>query len=185
MEIIPAALPDILIIKPDVYPDKRGYFMETYHSEKYSRQGIPAAFVQDNQAMSPRNVIRGLHYQIEYPQGKLIRVLSGEIFDVAVDIRKGSPTFGRWHGEYLTNANLHQMYVPVGFAHGYCVLSDTAEIFYKCTNLYHPEHDRGILWNDPDIGIEWPVTTPVLSEKDANQPCLRNAPQFDYFGGYL
>ncbi len=185
MEIVSASISDIFIIKPTVHRDGRGYFMETYHAEKFSNGCIPVNFVQDNQAMSDRNVLRGLHYQTQHPQGKLIRVLKGEIWDVAVDIRKGSPTFGKWHGEYLSDSNLLQMYIPVGFAHGYCVVSETAEIFYKCTDLYHPEYEQGIRWNDPEIGIKWPITSPILSEKDRDQPMLKDSDHFENIGDNL
>ncbi|MFQ6611124.1 MAG: dTDP-4-dehydrorhamnose 3,5-epimerase [Fidelibacterota bacterium] len=179
MEIIPAPIPEIFVIKPAVHRDERGYFMETYHAGEFAKEKIDAVFVQDNQAKSMKNVLRGLHYQIRYPQGKLIRVLRGEIWDVAVDIRRGSPTFGKWHGEFLSEENLFQMFIPAGFAHGYCVTSETAEIIYKCTDLYHPEFERGIRWNDPQLKIKWPVSSPILSEKDRIQPFMKDLDLFN------
>ncbi len=175
MKFTPTSLADVILIEPVVYRDSRGYFMETYREDIFNNGGINANFVQDNQAKSTRGVLRGLHYQLEYPQGKLIRVLQGDIFDVAVDIRKSSPNFGKWVGEILSAENKKQLYIPPGFAHGYCVLSEDAEITYKCTEIYHKEDDRGIIWNDDDIRIEWPIENPILSEKDLYQPKLRNA----------
>ena len=147
--------------------------METYHAEKFSAGGISATFIQDNHASSQKNILRGLHYQLKFPQGKLIRCIQGQILDICVDIRKSSPTFGQWVGEILSSENARQLYVPPGFAHGYVVRSDNAEVEYKCTELYHPEDDYGILWNDPAIGIDWGIKNPILSEKDKQQPLLK------------
>jgi dTDP-4-dehydrorhamnose 3,5-epimerase len=160
-----------MIIEPRVFGDNRGYFMETYNYNQFKEAGMDMVFVQDNQSKSKKGVLRGLHFQATYPQGKLVRVLSGEVFDVGVDLRKGSPTFGKWHGVILSGENRKQFYVPEGFAHGFLVLSDEAEFAYKCTDFYHPEDEVGIIWNDPTIGIEWPLEDLgdiILSEKDKN-----------------
>ncbi len=165
------------VITPAVFGDERGYFMETYHKEAYREAGIGAEFVQDNQSASKKGVLRGLHFQIRYPQAKLVRVISGEVFDVAVDLRKGSPTYGQWHGEILSAENKKQFYIPEQFAHGFLVLSDLAEFTYKCTDFYHPNDEGGILWNDPEIGIEWPVPEGmelIFSEKDRKWGTLRD-----------
>ena len=157
------------IITPAVYGDPRGYFMETYHYETYKEAGIDAVFVQDNQSSSIRGVLRGLHFQINYPQDKLVRVLQGEVFDVAVDLRRGSATYGKWHGVKLSAENKKQFFIPKDFAHGFLVLSDYAEFAYKCTDFYHPNDEGGIIWNDPDIGIDWPILKGmelVQSDKD-------------------
>ena len=175
MQVIPSEHPDVLLIEPDVFPDERGFFMETFHAEKYSRQGLPSVFLQDNHSRSVRGVLRGLHYQLEHPQGKLVRVVSGEVFDVAVDIRKGSPYFGNWVGVVLSEENQRQVYVPPGFAHGFCVLSEQADFMYKCTDLYTPGDEYGIAWDDPDIGIDWPQLDYSLSDKDQRYPLLRDA----------
>ena len=172
-----AKLPGVLIIRPDVSHDNRGFFAETYHLKKYTEQGLPVTFVQDNHSRSFKGVVRGLHYQLHYPQGKLVFAVRGEIFDVAVDIRVGSPTFGHWVGQVLSEVNRYQMYIPEGFAHGFCALSDVADVVYKCTDFFHPEDDRGILWSDPDIGIAWPVKTPVVSGKDSRHPRLQEVPK--------
>lgn len=159
----------VYIIEPKVYGDDRGYFMETYNSNAFREAGLDMVFVQDNQSKSRKGVLRGLHFQIRHPQGKLVRVLSGTVFDVCVDIRKGSPTFGKWHGVILTGENKKQFYVPAGCAHGFLVLSEEAEFAYKCTDFYHPEDEGGIIWNDPTIGIEWPlegIGEIILSYKD-------------------
>jgi dTDP-4-dehydrorhamnose 3,5-epimerase len=168
-------LPEVIIIEPDVFPDERGYFMETYHQEKFSAGGIEVGFVQDNQSMSARATLRGLHYQIKRPQGKLVRVLYGEIFDVSVDIRRSSPNFGKWFGITLSADNKKAIYIPPNFAHGFCVLTHKAEFFYKCTDFYHPDYERAIRWDDPDLSIEWPIKEPILSEKDASCPLLKDA----------
>ena len=171
------SLPGVLIIEPQVFNDARGFFLETYHHGKYDEGGIGRAFVQDNHSHSQCGTLRGLHYQLGHAQGKLIYVVTGEIFDVAVDIRKGSPYFGKWVGVTLSAENKHQLYVPEGFAHGFCVLSKTADVFYKCTDIYSPVDEGGILWADPDIGIDWPVETPILSEKDGMYPKLSEVPE--------
>ena len=165
----------LAIIQPTVHGDDRGYFMETYNQKDMQEAGLAMTFVQDNQSMSVKGVLRGLHYQINHPQGKLVRVISGQVFDVAVDLRKNSPTFGAWHGEILSAENKKQFYIPEGFAHGFYVLSDTAEFVYKCTDFYHHGDEGGLRWNDPTIGISWPLLpgiTPILSEKDKNNPFL-------------
>lgn len=157
------------IITPSVFGDERGYFMETYHYEEFKAAGIGQTFVQDNQSSSKKGVLRGLHFQIQYPQDKLVRVIHGEVFDVAVDLRKDSPTFGQWHAEILSAENKKQFFIPKNFAHGFLVLSDTAEFCYKCTDFYHANDEGGLLWNDPEIGVKWPIPAdmePILSEKD-------------------
>jgi len=159
----------LLVIKPTIFKDNRGYFIETYHKEAYEAVGITAEFVQDNQSMSTKGVLRGLHFQINYPQAKLVRVLSGEVFDVAVDLRKGSKTFGKWYGVVLSEENQKQFFVPEGFAHGYLVLSETAVFAYKCTDFYHPGDEGGLLWNDPEVGVEWPIPKDmelVIAQRD-------------------
>lgn len=161
------------VITPTVLGDARGYFCETYHYEDYKAAGIPDIFVQDNQSASRRGVLRGLHFQIEHPQAKLVRVIRGEVFDVAVDIRKGSPTYGQWHGVLLSEENKKQFYVPKNFAHGFLVLSDYAEFCYKCTDFYHPGDEGGIMYNDPAIGVEWPISEGmelIFSERDTKWP---------------
>ena len=162
-------------ITPTVFGDSRGYFMETYNLNDMKENGLDMVFVQDNQSMSSKGVLRGLHFQKQYPQGKLVRVIKGEVFDVAVDLRKGSPTFGQWHGVYLSEENNKQFYISEGFAHGFLVLSQTAEFCYKCTDFYRPGDEGGLIWNDPDIGIQWPhVDVPILlSDKDKTQPTLK------------
>jgi dTDP-4-dehydrorhamnose 3,5-epimerase len=161
------AIPGVLLVEPDVHRDDRGFFLETYHREKYRRGGLDAVFVQDNHSRSVARTLRGLHAQLRRPQGKLVRAVRGEIFDVAVDIRRGSPTFGRWVGERLSDDNFRQLWVPPGFAHGFCVLSEIAEVEYKCTALYDRDDELSIAWDDPEVGIEWPVAEPILSPKDA------------------
>jgi dTDP-4-dehydrorhamnose 3,5-epimerase len=159
-------LPEVILVAPDVHRDARGFFLETWHARKYREGGVDAAFVQDNHSRSRRGTLRGLHAQLRSPQGKLLRATRGEIFDVAVDIRPGSPSFGRWAGATLSEENAHQLFVPPGFAHGFCVLSEEADVEYKCTALYDPEDEIAILWNDPAIGIRWPIAEPVLSARD-------------------
>lgn len=173
MKVTPTDLPGVLILEPRVFPDARGFFLETYNKEKYVAAGLPLEFVQDNLSLSGRGVLRGLHYQNPHAQGKLVYVLQGEVWDVAVDIRRDSATFGRWTAVTLSSENKKQFYIPPGFAHGFCVLSETALFTYKCTDTYHPECDGGVRWDDPDIGITWPVTDPILSDKDRKQPYLR------------
>ncbi|MGA7800487.1 MAG: dTDP-4-dehydrorhamnose 3,5-epimerase [Gammaproteobacteria bacterium] len=175
MKFVPTDIPDVVLIEPRVFGDDRGFFMETYHEGKFAEAGINARFVQDNHSRSGAGVLRGLHYQLQHPQGKLVRVTRGEVFDVAVDIRRGSPTFGRWVGCLLSGENKRQLYVPPGFAHGFCTLSDSVDFLYKCTDLYHPEDEQGIAWNDPDLAIDWPDRAFVLSDKDQTYPRLRDA----------
>lgn len=172
MNVIPTRLPEVLIVEPRIHRDARGFFAETYHARRYAEHGIPVTFVQDNHSRSQRGTLRGLHWQLEVPQGKLVRVLAGEIFDVAVDIRPESSTFAQWVGVTLSAENFRQIYVPPGFAHGFCVTSETAEVEYKCTDFYTPAAERGLIWNDPEVGIEWPVTDPILSVKDSKNPTL-------------
>jgi len=174
MKITPTSIPDVLLIDPDVFGDARGFFMESWHAQKYAEQGLDVSFVQDNHSRSSRGVLRGLHYQLEQPQGKLVRVVSGSVFDVAVDIRKGSPSFGQWVGAELSSENHRQFYVPPGFAHGFCVLSESADFLYKCTDFYAPHDEHGILWNDPAIGIDWPGDDFRISDKDAGNSLLRD-----------
>jgi dTDP-4-dehydrorhamnose 3,5-epimerase len=168
-------LAGLLVIEPMVFRDGRGLFWETYHARRYAEAGITGPFVQDNASHSAKGTLRGLHYQLKRPQGKLVWVVRGEVFDVAVDIRKSSPTFGKWHGERLSGEEPKQLYIPPGFAHGFCVLSESADFLYKCTNFYAPEDERGILWSDPTIGIDWPITEPLLSSKDQRFPTLGTA----------
>ena len=164
----------LAIIEPAVYGDERGYFMETYNYRDFAAAGFDMTFVQDNQSRSKKGVLRGLHYQKKNPQGKLVRVISGEVFDVAVDLRKGSVTFGKWFGVTLSEENKKQLYIPEGFAHGFLVLSETAEFVYKCTRFYDPEDEGGLLWNDPEIGIEWPEMKYItLNDRDKNNPLLK------------
>ena len=160
------------MIEPSVYEDDRGFFFESYHQTKFGELGITDRFVQDNHARSVRHTLRGLHYQVRHPQAKLCRVIQGEVLDVVVDVRHGSPHFGKWESGILSAQNKREMYVPAGFAHGYLVLSETAEFLYKCSDFYHPEYERGVLWNDPEIGINWGVQGPILSDKDRRNPPL-------------
>ncbi len=172
----PLEIPGVILVDARSFPDDRGFFLESYKESEFVKNGIGARFVQDNYSRSARGALRGLHYQKDpRAQAKLVMVVRGEIFDVAVDIRRGSPTYGRWVGETLSEKNHRFLYVPEGFAHGFCVLSEYADVTYKVTSEYSPEDDRGILWNDPDIGIDWPVTEPTLSEKDSGQPALKDA----------
>ncbi|WP_445263732.1 dTDP-4-dehydrorhamnose 3,5-epimerase [Rhodohalobacter sp. 8-1] len=166
MEVIKEPIPGLLIIKPKVFEDERGFFMETWQKKLYKEIGIKDDFVQDNWSRSYKGVLRGLHFQKKHPQGKLVSVRSGKVFDVAVDIRNDSPTFGKWYGEELTDENHFQMFVPPGFAHGFCVLSETADFVYKCTDYYYPNYEDGIIWNDDSIGINWPLKNPIVSNKD-------------------
>jgi dTDP-4-dehydrorhamnose 3,5-epimerase len=172
VRVLATELPGVLVIEPDVHRDARGYFLETYHAEKYRAAGIDALFVQDNQSRSIRGTVRGLHLQTEPAQGKLVRVVEGEIFDVAVDVRRGSPTFRRWIGVSMSADNFRQCYIPPDFAHGFCVLSAAAQVEYKCTSAYNPASEIGIAWNDPSLAIEWPVSSPVLSARDSRNPTL-------------
>jgi dTDP-4-dehydrorhamnose 3,5-epimerase len=172
VRVVPTAIPDVLVVEPVVHADGRGFFVETYHADRYREHGIAGPFVQDNQSKSVAGTLRGLHLQLQRPQGKLVRVIEGEIFDVAVDVRRGSPTFGRWVGETLSAENFKQMFVPPGFAHGFCVVSPIAQVEYKCTDLYDPASEIGVAWNDPAIGITWPVTQPLLSPRDSKHLTL-------------
>nr|XP_061797896.1 dTDP-glucose 4,6-dehydratase-like [Nerophis lumbriciformis] len=165
-------LPGVILVKPDVHGDERGFFLETYHRDKYAKGGIGERFVQDNHSKSSHGILRGLHAQQKKPQGKLVRAVEGEIFDVAADMRQGSPTFGKWVGEVLSAEDFHQLYVPPGFLHGFCVLSETAQVEYKCTALYDPADEVAVIWNDPDLAIDWPIEEPRLSTKDAAAPRL-------------
>lgn len=180
MNIIPAEIPDVLILEPQVFQDERGFFFEAFNHQKFTdKTGVTANFVQDNHSYSKQNVLRGLHYQIQQPQGKLVRVIVGTIFDVAVDIRKSSSTFGQWIGYELSALNKRQLWIPPGFAHGFVVLSDTAEVIYKTTEYYAPQYDRCIIWNDPDIAINWHLLKPpILSAKDAAGKPLKTAEVF-------
>ncbi len=173
---IKASIQGIYIIEPSIFGDERGYFMESYSKRDFEEAGLTMNFVQDNESKSKKGVLRGLHFQTRHTQGKLVRVVEGEVFDVAVDLREGSPTFGKWEGVILTAENKKQFYIPEGFAHGFLVLSETATFQYKCTDYYAPEYDGGILWNDPDIGIEWPlegIDEVLLSDKDKVQQTLK------------
>mgnify|MGYP001380279820 FL=1 len=172
MKFIQTNISEVILVKPDVIEDHRGFFMESYHIEKFTVGGIECEFVQDNHAKSVQNTLRGLHFQVNFPQAKLLRCLKGKVFDVAVDIRKDSLTYGKWVGEILSDENKHQLFIPAGFAHGYYVMSETAEIAYKCSEIYRPEDEQGIRWADPDIAIKWPAQDPILSDKDANLPVL-------------
>ncbi len=176
MTIIETAIPEVKLIKPLVFKDDRGFFQQTYHEEQYREAGMDVRFVQDNWSRSAKGVLRGLHYQLRNAQDKLVYVTRGEIFDVAVDIRKGSPTFGKWVGAILSEENHHQMFIPKGFAHGFCVLSAEVDFMYKCSDFYTPGDEYGIFWNDPDIGIQWPGTDYCVAEKDRQAPLLKNVP---------
>ena len=176
MKLVRTELEEVILIEPRIFVDPRGFFMETFHRERYEELGIREDFCQDNLSFSSRNTLRGLHYQYPNAQAKLVQVLQGEIFDVAVDIRRGSPSFGRAVGVTLSERNRHQMFIPKGFAHGFCVLSETALFAYKCSDFYTPDCDRGVLWSDPSIGIRWPVEEPLLSAKDQRLPLLNDIP---------
>ena len=166
MEVIPQELPEVLLVKPQVFGDERGYFIETFQQARYAKAGIALPFVQDNLSRSRHGTLRGLHLQEPHGQGKLVSVVEGEVFDVAVDVRIGSPTYGRWVGVLLSDKNHYQLFVPPGFAHGFCVTSDNALFSYKCTDLYHPETELGVAFDDPDLAIAWPVATPLVGAKD-------------------
>lgn len=174
MQVQDTPLEGVKLLTPKIFGDDRGFFMETFNRDTAREVGLPTEFVQDNHSYSQHGVLRGLHYQYPTWQGKLVRVVMGEIFDVAVDIRPDSPTRGQWFGAKLSGENKQQLYVPAGFAHGFCVTSEDAHVLYKCTTLYKPDEDAGVLWNDPDIGIEWPVESPILSAKDEKAPRLRD-----------
>lgn len=176
MKFVQTSLPGVVVIEPVCYGDLRGFFMETYREDLYKENGVPTGFVQDNHSLSVRGTLRGLHFQNPQSQGKLVRVIFGEVFDVAVDVRVGSPTFGKWHGEILTADNHRQMFIPEGFAHGFCVLSEVAEFEYKTTSFYAPQYEIGIRWDDPELGIKWPITGPILSQKDERAHLFREIP---------
>lgn len=181
MEFEPTELPEVVLVKPRVFQDARGYFFESWHKPLFDSAGIEASFVQDNHSHSVRHTLRGLHFQVRQAQGKLVRVTRGEAFDVAVDIRRSSPRFGRWVGVQLSEANHHMLWVPPGFAHGYLALSDEVDFLYKCTDIYAPQHERAIRWDDPRVGIRWPLpanATPLLAPKDAAAPLLEAAEVF-------
>jgi dTDP-4-dehydrorhamnose 3,5-epimerase len=172
VRFVPTTIPGVVVIEPDVIRDERGFFLESYHEEKFRQHGITLPFVQDNHSRSVGGTIRGLHLQLRRTQGKLIRVIEGEVFDVAVDVRRGSPTFGQWVGVMLTAENFKLCYVPPGFAHGFCVVSSLAQVEYKCTDLYDPASELGIAWNDWSLAIDWPVRTPTLSPRDGANPMM-------------
>jgi dTDP-4-dehydrorhamnose 3,5-epimerase len=182
VKFIPTEIPDVIIVEPDVFGDHRGFFMESWHKEKFAAGGIDTHFVQDNHSSSSQGILRGLHYQITpRPQGKLVRVLSGEVFDVAVDLRQNSPAFGKWFGMYLNDADKKMLWIPPGFGHGFYVLSPQADFFYKCTEYYAPEYERTIRWDDPDLAIDWPLINgqaPILGEKDAAAQSFKDAEVF-------
>ena len=180
MKIIPTQIPEVLILEPTIFGDERGFFYESFNQKRFTdRTGLTVSFVQDNHSRSSKNVLRGLHYQIRQPQGKLVRVVVGDVFDVAVDIRRSSPTFGTWVGEYLSADNKRQLWVPAGFAHGFLVVSDVAEVLYKTTDYYAPAQERCILWNDPELNIQWPTNgIPAVSEKDGKGDLFKNAEVF-------
>ncbi|HZH03594.1 MAG TPA: dTDP-4-dehydrorhamnose 3,5-epimerase [Myxococcaceae bacterium] len=175
MKVTATRLPDVLLIEPTVFGDERGFFTETFQADRYAAAGIPGPFVQDNWSRSARGTLRGLHFQEPNAQGKLVSVIRGAVFDVAVDVRRGSPTFGQWVGVELSERNKVQLWVPEGFAHGFCVTSDSADFVYKCTRPYSKEAECGVLWSDPDLGIQWPAAKPLLSAKDAVAPRLKDA----------
>ena len=176
LKVLPTKLAGVYIIEPQVFSDARGFFMETYHQRRYTESGINCNFVQDNLSRSVRGALRGLHYQVQQPQAKLIQVIKGAVFDVVVDIRRGSPSFGQWIGVDLSEENKRQLFVPQGFAHGFCALSEAADLVYKCTDFYAPEDEGGILWSDPDLAIDWPVAEPLISAKDSRLPRLAAVP---------
>jgi len=183
LNVIETSLPGVLILEPEVFADERGFFMETYHAGRFREIGIDAIFVQDNHSRSARGVLRGLHYQEPNPQGKLVRCTKGALFDVAVDVRVGSPHFGKWAAVELTEDNKRMMWVPAGFAHGFCALADTSDLVYKVTAPYDAKSDRVILWSDPDLRIAWPIRDPLLSPKDATAPRLKDASVLPRFQG--
>lgn len=174
MKVQNTKLPGVLLVEPVIHQDHRGFFLEAYHAKKYQEHGLPHEFVQDNRSYSVRGTLRGLHLQLTNPQGKLICVIEGEILDVAVDVRLGSPSFGKWDGVVLSGENCRQLYIPPGFAHGFCVMSEHAHVLYKCTDYYVPGDEVGIAWDDPDIAVQWPIDTPLLSEKDRNAMRLKD-----------
>lgn len=181
MEFVPTEIEDVILVKPQVHEDQRGFFMETYRKSYFSDAGIDTEFVQDNLSSSVHGTIRGLHYQIENQQAKLVMVPEGKILDVAVDLRVGSPTFGQYTSEVLSSDNRHLLYIPVGFAHGFAVLSKQALVWYKCSDYYNAEAERGLYWNDPELEIEWGISEPIVSEKDQTQPLLKDIIEQDLF----
>jgi dTDP-4-dehydrorhamnose 3,5-epimerase len=183
MRVVPTDLPEVLIVEPRMHGDPRGFFYESFQATRYAEAGIPGPFVQDNLSRSVRGTLRGLHFQEPWAQGKLVQVLRGTVWDVAVDVRRGSPRFGRWIALELSETTPRQLWIPPGFAHGFCVLSDSADFFYKCTELYSPESERSVAWDDPAIGIAWPVEEPLLSPKDRAAPRLADAPVLPVFSG--
>jgi dTDP-4-dehydrorhamnose 3,5-epimerase len=183
MKVTPTAHPEVLLVEMDVFEDARGFFMETFHAARFAAAGLPVSFVQDNHSRSIAGVLRGLHYQLRQPQGKLMRVVCGRVFDVAVDIRQGSPRFGQWVGIELSEQNRHQLYIPPGFAHGFCVLSERADFLYKCTELYAPGDEYGIAWDDPGLAIDWPPMEYLLSEKDRHFPRLQDSEHLPVYTG--
>lgn len=183
MNVRPTGIPEVLVIEPRVHGDARGYFFESWADARYAEAGIAGPFVQDNISRSRRGILRGLHLQNPHAQGKLVSAVFGEVFDVAVDVRRGSPTFGRWVGEILSDENRRQLWMPPGFAHGFCVLSDEAIFHYKCTDSYHPESEMSVLWNDPAIGIEWPIQAPTLNAKDAGAAVLADVVNLPLYRG--
>lgn len=188
MKITETKIPDVKLIEPHVFGDERGFFMETWNEKAFREAGIQASFVQDNHSRSVKNTLRGLHYQIKQPQGKLVRVTRGEVFDVAVDLRSDSPTFGQWVGEYLSEENNRMLWVPRGFAHGFLVMSDTADFQYKCTDTYAPEHERSIHWADKELGIGWPLdyaVEPIVSQKDRQAVSFSQAEKYEQEGTVL
>lgn len=177
MHVESTAIPGVLLISPKVFADPRGFFVETYHEERYAAAGMSAHFVQDNHSQSAKGTLRGLHAQLKRPQAKLVRCIEGSIWDVAVDVRVGSPTFGKWVGAELSAATAMQIYVPVGFVHGFAVLSERAQVEYKCSDVYVPDDQFSVRWNDPELGVHWPLTDPLLSDKDRDAPLLRDVMQ--------
>lgn len=181
MKLIEGKLKGIFIIEPDVFADNRGFFLESYSKKKYQELGINCEFVQDNHSASTKGTLRGMHWQLNPGQAKLVRVTLGEVFDVVVDIRKDSPTFGQWEGFTLSAENKKQLFVPIGFAHSFCVISDKAEFIYKCDTYYSPKDERGFMWNDPAVGIKWPISSPILSQRDLKQPLFKEISSADLF----
>lgn len=182
MKFMPTRIPEVVLIEPQVFGDERGFFMETWHAQKFADAGLPSQFVQDNHSKSARGILRGLHYQLQQPQGKLVRVVAGEVFDVAVDLRRHSPSFGQWVGEYLSADNKRMLWVPPGFAHGFYVTSESAEFVYKCTDFYAPQHEQALRWDCADLAIDWPLVDgqpPCLSAKDAAAPGFADAHYYD------
>ena len=173
MRVIETRLPGVVVIEPTVFRDERGFFLETWHLRRYSEAGLAVSFVQDNHSKSRKDTLRGLHFQRERPQGKLVRAVQGEIYDVAADVNPASPTYGQWVGVSLSADDFRQIYVPPGYAHGFCVVSDIAEVEYKCTDFYDPADEDGVMWDDPVLGIQWPTTTPILSRRDQQHPPLK------------